>query len=137
MSLLYKQLRVGRNDKVFTIYKIRTMRNGIVTNKLCHWLRKWRIDELPQLFNILIGDMNLVGPRPLTPEDHRTRRNYYLPCKPGITGLWQINGCEPSKMNKYDSEYYWSRTLWLDLKIMIWTIPALIRGLKTNHQKEK
>lgn len=131
---IFKQKRVGENGKVFTIYKIKTLDNGVPTKEGL-FLRKWRIDELPQILNIIKRDMNLVGPRPLTVEGHINSRGYDLPCKPGITGLWQIKGCRKEDLTKWDSEYYKRRSLWYDLKIMVLTIPALIKGLETNHAK--
>ena len=98
-------------------------------------LRKYSIDEIPQFINVLIGDMNLVGPRPPLMEeiekykDSQLRR---LSVKPGITGLWQINGRNEIKKFedwiKLDLEYIDNWSLLLDLKIVIKTIPTILKG---------
>ena len=98
-------------------------------------LRKYSIDEIPQFLNVLIGDMNLVGPRPPLMEeiekykDSQLRR---LSVKPGITGLWQINGRNEIKKFedwiKLDLEYIDNWSLLLDLKIIIKTIPTILKG---------
>jgi lipopolysaccharide/colanic/teichoic acid biosynthesis glycosyltransferase len=96
------------------------------------WLRRWSIDELPQCWNVLIGDMSLVGPRPFfesdleSYEDHHFRR---LDAKPGITGLWQVNGrsdvVDFEEVVRYDREYIEHWSLPLDFQIMLKTIPVL------------
>ena len=86
---IFKQTRIGKYSKPFTIYKIRTMNNGKIT-KEGHFLRKSKIDELPQLFNILIGDMSFVGPRPDVPGYYdvlRGTNREILNLKPGLTSL--------------------------------------------------
>jgi lipopolysaccharide/colanic/teichoic acid biosynthesis glycosyltransferase len=98
------------------------------------WLRKASIDELPQLINVLKGEMSLVGPRPVPlyevahyQQTHLAR----LGALPGITGLWQVNGrCELSfdEMVRLDREYISQASLWLDLKIILQTIPVVIAG---------
>ncbi len=98
MALIYTSQRVGRNGRVFKLYKFRTLKEGTKTNykheeytKYGHTLRKYRLDEIPQLWNVLKGDMNLVGPRPDTeqgwsvvPEDIK---NKLLSVKPGLFGI--------------------------------------------------
>jgi len=158
--IFFRQMRSGLNGAPFTIYKFRTM----VTNaeQIKHelaamnemtgpvfkvtkdpritpvgkWLRKFSIDELPQLFNVLRGEMSLVGPRPLPVDEikrindlaHRRR----LSVKPGITCLWQVSGRNEIKEFKdwvrLDLEYIDNWSLWLDLKILLWTIPAVFGG---------
>jgi lipopolysaccharide/colanic/teichoic acid biosynthesis glycosyltransferase len=97
-------------------------------------LRKTSIDELPQLINVLRGDMSLVGPRPPIPSEVR---QYDLPhlrrlsMRPGITGLWQVNGRSAVGFDKWmelDKKYIDEWSLWLDLKILAKTVPAVIRG---------
>jgi exopolysaccharide production protein ExoY len=95
-------------------------------------LRKTSLDELPQLFNVLRGEMSIVGPRPVTEEElarYSTSVGSYLACRPGITGLWQVSGRSGTTYRKrvaYDTYYarHWSMVL--DVKIMIATIPALL-----------
>ncbi len=158
--VLFRQLRSGLNGSPFTIYKFRTM----VTNaeQLKHeleamnemrgpvfkvskdpritgvgkWLRRYSIDELPQLFNVLRGEMSLVGPRPLPVDevrrfnDHAHRRR--LSMKPGITCLWQISGRNEIKdfrdWVRLDLQYIDQWTLWLDVKLLLRTLPAVFRA---------
>jgi len=95
-------------------------------------LRKTSLDELPQLFNVLRGEMSIVGPRPVTEDElarYSTSVGSYLACRPGITGLWQVSGRSGTTYRKrvaYDTYYarHWSMVL--DVKIMIATIPALL-----------
>lgn len=155
--IFFWQDRAGLGGKRFRMLKFRTMRVGADDEKedfayLNHtgdprlfkipndprvtrfgaWLRRWSIDELPQCWNVLIGDMSLVGPRPFfqsdmeSYEDHHFRR---LDAKPGITGLWQVNGrsdvVDFEEVVRYDREYIEHWSLPLDFKIMLKTIPVL------------
>jgi len=99
------------------------------------FLRKTSIDELPQLFNVLRGDMSLVGPRPLPLRDYRGfdkdwhRRRFSI--RPGITCLWQISGRSSVPFERWmelDMEYIDRWSVWLDLQILIRTIPAVLKG---------
>jgi lipopolysaccharide/colanic/teichoic acid biosynthesis glycosyltransferase len=144
--------------RVFTIYKFRTMRVDAELSGEAVWatkndpritgigevLRKFRLDELPQLWNVIRGDMNVVGPRPERPSIFLSLRtqveNYHLRqrVKPGITGWAQINQAYDSSVedvkNKValDLDYISNRSLWMDLKIMFSTVPVMI-GKKGAH----
>jgi exopolysaccharide production protein ExoY len=95
-------------------------------------LRKSSLDELPQLFNVLRGDMSVVGPRPVTEEElvrYSTAKEAYLACRPGITGLWQVSGRSTTTYDKRiacDSFYARNWSMTLDAKILIVTIPAVL-----------
>lgn len=130
--ILFTQLRPGLFAKPFVIYKFRTMQPGNGTDDarvttLGKWLRKFSLDELPQLINILKGDITFIGPRPLlmeflplySPEQSR-RHNV----KPGITGWAQVNGRNSLSMQdkfKLDVWYVDNKSLWLNLKILVLT----------------
>jgi exopolysaccharide biosynthesis polyprenyl glycosylphosphotransferase len=154
---LFTQVRVGKDGRVFRIYKFRTMvvdaeqrqaqlladndldgvlfklrRDPRVTSIGAH-LRRWSIDELPQLFNVLLGQMSLVGPRPAVPAevaqyaDHVRRR---LVVKPGLTGLWQVNGRSDLSWDetvRLDLRYVENWSFALDLQILWKTISAILR----------
>jgi exopolysaccharide biosynthesis polyprenyl glycosylphosphotransferase len=154
--IIYGQTRVGLHGRPFRIYKFRSMvpdahdrltevahlneRNGALfkasndprITRIGAWLRRTSIDELPQLWNVLTGSMSLVGPRPPLPEEvrrydiwHRRR----LSMKPGITGLWQVEARhEPDfdALVEHDLVYIDDWSIWLDLKILARTLPALM-----------
>jgi exopolysaccharide biosynthesis polyprenyl glycosylphosphotransferase len=155
---LFTQVRVGVDGRTFRIYKFRTMVNdaealrdrlsehneaaGVLfkmradprITAMGGWLRRWSLDELPQLFNVLLGDMSLVGPRPALPEetgryhDHMRRR---LAVKPGITGLWQVNGRSDlpwEEAIRLDLRYVENWSLMLDLQILWKTWSAISSG---------
>jgi exopolysaccharide biosynthesis polyprenyl glycosylphosphotransferase len=157
--VFFKQKRVGLNKRQFTMYKFRTMVSGAenLQEKLLHLnemtgpafkikndprvtrigriLRKTSIDELPQLFNVLLGDMSLVGPRAMSVRDYQffsedwQRRRFSV--LPGITCLWQIRGRNTVPFDQWmvlDMQYIDKWSLWLDLKILALTIPAVFRG---------
>ncbi|HYC62559.1 MAG TPA: sugar transferase [Thermoanaerobaculia bacterium] len=158
-SVLFKQKRIGLNGRMFTLYKFRTMiedaherreevahlneMNGPVfkaksdprVTPVGRWLRRFSLDEVPQLWNVLKGDMSLVGPRPPIPEEvasyHRWHRRR-LSMKPGLTCLWQISGRNDiqdfDRWMKLDLQYIdnWSPSL--DFKILLRTIPAVLSG---------
>lgn len=155
---LFTQIRVGKDGRTFKIYKFRTMvvdaeqrkaglldrneHDGVlfklrkdprVTAVGVH-LRRWSADELPQLFNVLRGDMSLVGPRPALPDEAAKYAGYVhrrLVVKPGITGLWQVSGRANLSWDesvRLDLRYVENYSLVLDLQILWKTISALIRG---------
>lgn len=147
--ILFKQLRVGKNEKRFNIYKFRSMSTkapkAVATSDLSdpyayitrvgRFLRKSSLDELPQLFNILKGDMSLVGPRPLIRQEkeiYKLRKNMGVySVRPGITGWAQINGRDVvtnKEKVKLDKEYVEKRSFWFDLKILFKTIIVVISG---------
>jgi lipopolysaccharide/colanic/teichoic acid biosynthesis glycosyltransferase len=155
---LFMQERVGKDGKTFRMYKFRTMvdnteemldqlidvdsldepvfkiRNDPRVTSLGRFLRRWIIDELPQLFNVLKGEMSLVGPRP---EEVRIARHYNqwhrtaLMVKPGLTGPVQVGGrgnLNLAERVRLDIEYICNHSLSRDLRILLRTIPAVIRG---------
>ena len=135
--ILFKQVRVGLNKKEFTIYKFRTMKNIIAsdkdrTTKFTRFLRNFGLDELPQLFNIIKQDMSFVGPRPFIANeklpDTKIDDMIYT-VLPGITGLAQSKGrraISHQQRLKYDCEYVQNISFLLDLKIIFSTIKLLI-----------
>jgi len=143
--VLYKQQRVGKDGKVFTLYKFRTMvkdaekvlglaptleKDPRVT-KVGKWLRRTRLDELPQLINVLKGEMSLVGPRPenlYRVENHKALQGIRLAVEPGITGLAQVRGfydLQPKHKIKYDYLYIQRRSFLLNLYILAKTVPVV------------
>lgn len=145
---IFSQTRIGQHGKAFTIYKLNTMKNGKVT-RLGKYLRKTKLDELPQLFNILKGDMSLVGPRPDLPgyyDQLKGNDRRLLILKPGLTSLAAIKyrneeqllaqQSEPLKYNdevifpdkvKMNLEYLDKRNFFYDLKIIFLTIRSLFK----------
>lgn len=136
--IIFKQLREGKNKKPYVMYKFRTMdfneqeiREKRMT-KVTSVLDKYRLNELPQLINVLKGDMSLVGPRPFIPNEplpkQPSKERYYV--KPGMTGLAQVSGgrnITHEKKLEYDIIYYNNISFWLDLKIIIKTPIELIK----------
>ena len=153
MPIFFIQKRVGLNNKYFNIYKFRTMKVGtpniesnLLTNhdqyilKFGTFLRKNSLDELPNLFNILNGDMVFVGPRPAlyNQTDLVKLRNSLdiQKIKPGITGLAQINGRDNisnEKKVEYDKEYLYNKSLILDLRIILHTFIRVILRKNISH----
>ncbi|MEP6847949.1 MAG: sugar transferase [Acidobacteriota bacterium] len=110
------------------------VRNDSRITNTGRWLRRTSLDELPQLFNVIRGDMSIVGPRPPIPyevEEYTLRHRKRLDMKPGITGLWQTSGRNRlsfEEMVEIDQYYIENWSLWLDLKIILMTLPAMVRG---------
>ena len=143
--VLYRQERVGKNGRIFGLYKFRTMIDDAERHLGPVWaskdddritplgriLRRTRLDELPQLYNILCGHMSLVGPRPERPffvERHKALQGARLVVKPGLTGLAQIRSfydLKPAHKVKYDYLYIQNRSLLLNLYILLQTIPVI------------
>lgn len=134
--VFYNQKRIGLNKKDFTIHKFRSMKNNEIT-LIGKIIRKFGIDEFPQLWNIMKGEMNFVGPRPLTNDDIirlNWTSNYYnqrWTVKPGITGLAQLtNICNKKISWFYDKYYVNNKSFCLDLKILLKSILIPIFGKK-------
>lgn len=155
---VFSQTRVGRSGRYFSFYKFRSMRHGSEKlkdslrylshmsgpvfkikkdpriTKVGRFLRKSSMDELPQLFNILRGDMTLVGPRPSLPEEvkkYGKRELKRLNVNPGLTGLWQVSGRNDISFLEWmelDLYYIEHRSIMLDLKILVRTIPTVLSG---------
>jgi lipopolysaccharide/colanic/teichoic acid biosynthesis glycosyltransferase len=140
--VIFWQRRVGRLGKGIFVFKFRTMHapfdaHGRLRDEsegTCRtgaFLRRTRLDELPQLFNILRGDMSLIGPRPLLPEDQPSDTGSRLLVLPGITGWAQVHGgnlISPEEKNALDEHYVRNASLWLDVKILFKTARFLLTG---------
>jgi exopolysaccharide production protein ExoY len=158
--IIYGHRRVGFGGRTFKCLKFRSMRSDSEERLRAHlaanpeatdeWeqtrklrrdpritrfgavLRKSSLDEIPQLFNVLIGDMSIVGPRPVTSDEtekYETKLANYLACKPGITGLWQVSGRSNTTYDErvsLDCSYAQNWTLLLDAKIIVKTLPAVL-----------
>jgi len=157
-AVLYRSLRVGKKGYSFVCYKLRTMiaeadqlreelrarnerhgpffkiENDPRVTRLGRWLRRYSLDELPQFWNVLKGEMSLVGPRPHPMPDfagYQTEHLRRLNVTPGITGLWQITARKDPSFERnmaLDLEYIEHWSLWLDLKILLKTAPILLGG---------
>lgn len=145
-NFFFFQERLGYKGKIFKIYKIRTMfdkervadreilKGDLEVTKVGYYLRRFKIDELPQIINVLKGDMSLVGPRPCLPQqqiDFNEDGKIRLKAVPGLTGLAQINGnihLSWEQRWKYDREYVEKQSFILDLNIILKTFLILIYG---------
>ncbi|MGB0714228.1 MAG: sugar transferase, partial [Phycisphaerae bacterium] len=146
-SALFVQDRVGLNGRVFRIYKFQTMKAGcaekVIASKADHdpritrlgrWLRKLNIDEMPQLWNIIRGEMRFVGPRPELPkivEEYDVRAMRRLACLPGIAGLWQVSPHRNDPIHhhlEYDEAYLASHPTFLDWAIGMQAVLAGFTG---------
>lgn len=153
--VFYDQIRIGKNGKKFKMYKFRSMRvnaedeieklqehsevdgamfkmkNDPRVTRVGKFIRKTSIDEFPQLLNVLLGQMSIVGPRPPLPREVADYTQYdkqRLYVKPGCTGLWQVtarNSVGFQEMVNIDLDYIQRRSIWLDLKIMFKTVKVI------------
>lgn len=159
--LIFRQQRVGCRGRIFTCYKFRTMQ--INADQAAHqhhvkdlfrsstpmikldagndgrlipggaWIRAGGLDELPQLFNVLRGEMSIVGPRPCIPYEYdlyEPEQRHRFDAPPGLTGLWQVSGKNRTtfaEMIRLDIAYARRMCLWLDLKILLLTAPAILQ----------
>jgi exopolysaccharide biosynthesis polyprenyl glycosylphosphotransferase len=157
--VFFRQKRVGLNGRVFDFYKFRSMvvdaearkaellklnkHGNSITFKMCRdprvtWvgriMRKTSIDEMPQLWNVLIGEMTLVGPRPAVVAEvqrYTARERRRLAVTPGLTCIWQVSGradLDFQQQVELDVRYIRERSLWLDFKLMLLTVPAVLSG---------
>jgi len=154
--IIYNSKRCGKKGRVFNFYKFRSMvrsadqmleslrhrnetggpifkiRKDPRVTKVGRFMRRYSLDEFPQLLNVLNGDMSLVGPRPPIPDEverYRDRELKRLEIRPGITGLWQVSGRSDlsyEDMIRLDFEYIENWSIWLDLKILLKTVPAIL-----------
>ncbi len=157
---IYTSKRVGENGKLFKMLKLRTMvpnaelllaghlasdrdareewrstqklKNDPRITRFGRFLRKYSFDELPQLWNVLSGDMSLVGPRPMIPEQRALYPGLaYYSLRPGITGAWQVsdrNDCEFARRAEHDREYDQQMSFLLDAKLLFRTVGVIIKG---------
>ncbi|WP_429945515.1 undecaprenyl-phosphate galactose phosphotransferase WbaP [Bibersteinia trehalosi] len=160
-NALFSHKRVGKDGNLFSCWKFRTMRkdadkflenylkenpsanvewqkerklrNDPRVTQIGQWIRKTSLDELPQLFNVLYGDMSLVGPRPITNDElvyYHSSLDYYFMAKPGMTGLWQVSGRNNVSYDQrvyFDSWYVKNWSVWNDFVILCKTIPAVFK----------
>jgi exopolysaccharide biosynthesis polyprenyl glycosylphosphotransferase len=156
--VMYRHTRIGKNRQPFTMYKFRSMRQNadreriaLLTEvdgdkrlfkdrqdprrtKVGTFIRRWSIDELPQFWNVLVGDMSVVGPRPQIPPEVASYEEWHykrLAVSPGLTGLWQVSGRSEltfDEMVIYDIYYIENWSLGLDFRILLRTLPAVLQG---------
>jgi exopolysaccharide biosynthesis polyprenyl glycosylphosphotransferase len=150
--VFFCQKRLGRDGKIFRLFKFRSMvvgaGNGMVKDAardpritpVGAFIRKWSLDELPQLWNVLRGEMSLVGPRPdrvFRLPDYTEERRRRLLMKPGITGLAQVNGRNAiswEERYRLDIAYVDNWSLWLDLKILFKTFHVVLSGSGVDYE---
>jgi lipopolysaccharide/colanic/teichoic acid biosynthesis glycosyltransferase len=152
--ILFRQTRVGESGRLFGLWKFRTMsgtaakpsvlnesawplfkvRRDPRATRVGQFLRRFDLDELPQLWNVLHGQMSLVGPRPLVPEEHSElplrARELRIRCAPGMTGAWQVTRDRHSRLELLlaaDLDYVERQNLGRDLSILLRTVPAMLR----------
>jgi len=157
--VFYSESRIGQGGRPFRIWKFRTMYRKAKCDEvmkangqggtLLHWrtnksatdpritpvgrvMRRWSLDELPQILNVLRGDMSLVGPRPVVAEElplYRHLRQFYLAAMPGLSGLWQVSGRSDvsfAKRAALDAAYVRNWSLLSDMSILLQTVPAVL-----------
>lgn len=159
--VFYRHERIGRGGKKIKCLKFRTMhknadkvlakmlkknpvmqtewnlyyklKNDPRITKIGHFLRKTSLDELPQFFNVILGDLSVVGPRPCVEKElfqnYADKASKILSVRPGITGVWQTSGRNNLKREqrvKIEEEYINNRTLWLDIKLILKTVPVIL-----------
>ena len=168
---LFGQQRIGHLGKPFTLWKLRTMSHrssqafhvkaakdwfderpsegGYKTEfdprvtRVGRYLRRSSLDELPQLFNVLKGEMSLVGPRPMMPYDRPSYAPWYFVrevVRPGISGLWQVSGRDrlsAREMMALDVRYVREWSLWMDLKILALTVTTVLSDLRPRHRSRR
>jgi exopolysaccharide biosynthesis polyprenyl glycosylphosphotransferase len=157
-SVFFSQTRVGEKGKVFKMYKFRSMvtnaeilkislvgkneqegpvfkiKNDPRITPIGKIIRKYSLDELPQLLNVLVGDMSLVGPRPALPKEVEKYNDFHklrLAMRPGLTCIWQVSGRNKIGFEdwmKMDVKYIKSWSLWLDIKLLLKTVRVVITG---------
>jgi exopolysaccharide biosynthesis polyprenyl glycosylphosphotransferase len=157
-SIFYKEVRMGFHGKKFEIWKFRTMhsnahqmqkdlehlnessdgvnfkiKNDPRITRLGRFLRRYSLDELPQMFNVIRGEMSLVGPRPFNMRDVNKFQDHYFfryEVLPGITGLWQVSGrsniLDFDRVIELDTQYIKSWSIWLDLKILLKSVKVVL-----------
>ena len=142
LPVFFWQQRLGEGGRPFLLYKIRTLRppyDGHGRNimdaerlsRIGHLFRRCRLDEFPQLLNVLVGDMSLIGPRPLLRHDQPPDPSIRLSVPPGITGWAQVNGgklLSVEEKTALDEWYVRNASLWLDLRIIYLTLPYVFKG---------
>lgn len=156
--VFFRQTRLGKNGRPFTLVKFRSMEMGsedvrqrlLDANELNGpvfkirkdprltpigaFIRKYSLDETPQLFSVLQGDMSLVGPRPPIPDEvaeYEPWQRERLAVKPGLTCIWQVSGRNDIDFDRWidlDIEYVRNRDLWMDISLLLQTIPAVVTG---------
>ena len=155
LPILYRASRVGQGGRIFHLYKFRSMsrhseeKGGCLTLKndsritgIGRILRSSKLDELPQLINVLKGEMSLIGPRPHRPHEVNLYEEWHkdrLLVKQGLTGLWQIKAQRIWPIHKnirYDLYYLRKASLVLDIRILAATVPFILKA-KSNHYNEE
>lgn len=148
---IFSQTRVGRYGKLFVLYKLRTMfietqegpshqTSATAVTRTGRRLRAWKLDELPQLWNVLKGEMSIVGPRPCLPSQReliaaRKRRGVDI-LRPGITGMAQVQGIDmtdPERLAEQDARYLDKQGLITDVRIILATVSGSGRGDRVGH----